>query len=301
MFALCAAAVMSWGVCSCALEPSVDSPGNKTASLAKGMPEGLTVYEPSITREGNTIILTYPVRVSPWPEGGLAYMAQKAAASADKAEPQSIEALIWKYGANGTAKLFSSQITGVNAESEYTLKPTAADEEELPYVIIPLDLSRIKEYLSKRLQAGVEADQIALAWIEENPAIGKVENATVAWTDGKYEDTSIRINGLSYDTTKGSLTSSGTIDNFDDGADNRIPSIATVLADGYDRDERYTSTISFYTDSDVAALIAGLPITGAADEDEDEGEPAAALNAAGVRKWMETHGPVLRVVYRWAD
>jgi hypothetical protein len=41
------------------LEPSVDSPGNKEAP---GTTEGLTVYEPQITYDGTTLIVTYTIR-----------------------------------------------------------------------------------------------------------------------------------------------------------------------------------------------------------------------------------------------
>jgi hypothetical protein len=263
------------------------------------MPAALIVYEPSITYDGTTSTLTYTVKVSTWPESGLPYKAPKAAAEASKAEPQSIEALIWHYGASGTAGLFSETVTSVTAGTEYKLKTT---EELPPYVIIPLDTPFIKGYLTKRLLTGKPEDT-GLVWIEENPAIGKVETVNTAgeanWKEGTYEDTTgLRISGLA--KPDADVVIAGTIGNFDDGGlvseENdtltRIPSIATVFADGTTvQSTRYTSTINFYTDSDATAIRDGLkgPAGG------------SGWKVADVKLWMKDHKPALRVVYQWAD
>jgi hypothetical protein len=182
------------GLISCSLEPSTDSSIVKTASLPAGLPAELAVYEPRVTFDGTTTTLTYNVRAdfSGWTgeESKIVYTAQKTAATAANADPQSVEALLWYYGETGetgASGLFDTS-AGVVATTGYPLKST----EPLPrYVIIPLDTSLIKEYLLKKYPGA--ADFPNLVWIEENPAIGKVETENGAWADGKYEGADLRI------------------------------------------------------------------------------------------------------------
>jgi hypothetical protein len=280
-----------------------------------GMPQGLTVYEPSVTWDGTTTTLTYKVKAdfSKWTAeaSGIAYRAQKIAANADKADPQSIEALILHYGTGGSSELFGTAIGNVEVK-DYTLTATRTvgeDPETLPpYVIIPLDTALIKEYLLKKYEAAADPDSepdldagsLPLVWIEENPAIGKVEAVgDDAWANGIYEDASgIRISGL-VEKTEGEstvLSIAGAIENFDDGEEGRIRSIATVLVDGYDlKKVRYTATINFYADDLLTAADLATAIkTGVAAN----GELSTATKA---RNWMKIYKPTLSIVYRWAD
>jgi hypothetical protein len=290
MIVVCAAVIMGWGLFSCTLEPTADSPANRAVDPVLGMPDGLTVYEPSITYDGTTTTLTYAVKVSNWPKEGLPYTAQKTA-NANNAQPQSIEALILRYGG-----LFLSPVTAVTANASYKLKPIDGADSLPHYVIIPLDTSRIKEELGKKLPANEKAEAVSLVWIEENPAIGEVEKvASTTWIDGKYEDPSgIRIGGF-YKDQLSSLYPISTVENFDDGKDERIRSIATVLADRIDRDkQRYTSKINFYIDTDADAIKTGV------SSSPPSGGTSLA-NAAELGQWMKDNKPVLRVVYEWAD
>jgi hypothetical protein len=288
-----------------------------------GMPKDLTVYEPRITYDGTTTTMTYTVSVSDWSKD-LLYTAQKASGNAGNAEPQSIEALIWWYGGeksllvNDEGEPVSSFAKGAS----YKLKTKTDDgdeAEDLPhYVIIPLDTSRIREELRKKLVAGAKEDTAqedaegedtdtpSLVWIEENPAIGIVETVseeedTANWTNGTYEDEGIRIGGFyeaestevntqQEDEPVASRYKISTIENFDDGEENRIRSIATVLADGTDRDkQRYVSKINFYAGSNATAIATGV-------------RDNTLNNTTSVRQWMKYNNkPVLCIVYKWAD
>ena len=275
MICVCAVIISGWWLFSCTLELSADSPGDRAVTLAAGMPAGLTVYEPRITYDGATFTLIYDVKAD---FSQVIYTAQRTTAASDEAEPQSIEALLWGY-----SELFSPSITGTKAGGKY-----AETKKEKDYVIIPLEISRIKEYFGKEYPKNDtdSEDFPKLVWIEENPAL---TGDKVVWKNGTYEDTGIRISGLAESGEE--VTISGTIDDFDDGKEGRIPSIATVLADGEDRGVRYTSTIHFYTGIYADAIRTGV----SADEDLE--------NAEKVRKWIKNkdNKPALRVVYQWVD
>jgi hypothetical protein len=146
LIAVCAAVIMGWGLLSCTLEPTADSPANRAIDPpVEGMPEGLTIYEPSITYDGTTTTLTYTVNVSGWPQppDGLSYTTQEAA-NADNAKPRSIEALILRYGAGANGLFSNGPVTAVTAKEQYKLKTIAGTESLPQYVIIPLDTSRIR-------------------------------------------------------------------------------------------------------------------------------------------------------------
>jgi hypothetical protein len=331
MIAVCAAVVIGWGLFSCTLEPSADSPSNKTVTLLEGIPDGMAVSEPRITYDGTTTTLTYIVSVSPWPwpdpDNGPSYTAQNSASSAGDDElplpdPLSVEALILRYGA-----LFSSAdvpLTKVEKDTSYPLKSaTSAGGKALPYVIIPLDTSLIRDYLKEKLEIGVTEDteeeevEVPLVWIEENPAIGLIETVDTEgganWKDGVYEDEGIRIGGFYKAEVVPEETEGGgedaedeetvyeypvsTIENFDDGKEGRIRSIATVLADGTDRNkQRYTSTINFYADTKAKEIEASAPPASSPTS-------VAAGSAKVLGTWMGANAnkPVLRVVYQWAN
>jgi hypothetical protein len=274
------------------------------------MPGGLSVYEPRVTFDGTTTTLTYNVAVSSWPDQeGLTYTAQKTVAAVANADPQSIEALILHYGATDRLLFGSTAITSTTVGKEEKLATTKGvgdSEVALPhYVIIPLDTSLIKEYLTKGLPIGVEAEKTPLVWIEENPAIGKVETVTTTdnanWKDGTYEESGLRIIGLA--KSDSSVEIAGTVDNFDDGKavgtgespPTRLPSIATVLADDSDRNGRYTSTINFYISTCAKTIQANVTPSG------DDPSTSEWKGTADVEQWMKTEKPVFRVVYRWAD
>jgi hypothetical protein len=260
------------------------------------MPDALTVYAPRVDYDGTTTTLTYRVAAdfSNWTdtESGIEYKAEKAAATAGDAKPQSVEALIWQYGVTSPG-LFSSTVSGVTAGNAYKLKASA---DKPHYVIIPLDTSLIKDYLTKKLSTNStneeKAEETALVWIEENSGIDEVAPPASSdnWKDGKYEDTGIRIGGLAKPDNE--VVFAGTIANFDDGKKvdpakdvTRLPSIATVFA------ETYTSTIHFYTGNKATAILAGV----AADKDLADAEKA--------KKWMKDkdNKPALSIVYKWAD
>jgi hypothetical protein len=225
------------------------------------MSAGLSVYEPRITFDGTTTTLTYEVKAnfSGWTDSasGITYMPQKVV-TAEKAEPQSIEALIWAYAGDG--ELFGN-VTALSAEDGHALKPV---ENQPPFVIFPLDTALIKSYLLKKYTEDPDKTDFKfpdLVWIEENPTIGIIEKVAddPAWAEGVYCINGLRISGLHNDTT---VKISGTTENFDDGAKvaddkYRLPSIATVLADGKNSEGRYTSTINFYADS--LAATSGCP------------------------------------------
>jgi hypothetical protein len=312
ILAVFAAAVLGLGLFSCTLEPTVDSPSGRVVALPEGIPDGLTVSEPRITYDGTTTILTYIVSVSAWPAGGLPYKAQAAASSLDGGvppEPLSVEALILRYGA-----LFSGDpedpLPAVE-EGDYPLKPVTpvGGGKALPCVIVPLDTSFIRDYLKKKLMISVTEDiaeeevEVPLVWIEENPAIGLIETVDTEdganWKDGVYEDDGIRIGGFYEGEENGeTVYNISTIENFDDGKEGRTRSIATVLADGTDRNkQRYTSTINFY--ADAADAKAREIKESAPTESNDSG--GAAYSAKTLKTWMGSNKPVLRVVYQWAD
>ncbi|MDR1094863.1 MAG: hypothetical protein LBL31_00560 [Spirochaetaceae bacterium] len=268
------------------------------------MPAGLTVYEPRVTFDGTTTTLTYNVKAdfSDWTDtdSGIKYMAQKAAVAATDAEPQSIEALIWHYGAVDSG-LFSTAVTTVTAETEYELKANTTK-----YLIIPLDTSLIKEYLlQKYTVATATADNGKfpdLVWIEENPAIDKIDplDGTAAnnWKDGTYQATGFRISGLA--KPDANVVIAGTIENFDDGGKidpeqkaARIPSIATVLADGDNQKVRYTSTINFYAGALADSIHKNLTAT----------DTTKWANADAAKLWMKERDnkPALRILYQWMD
>jgi hypothetical protein len=249
------------------------------------MPPGLSVYEPRITREGDTTIFTYNVKAEDFTS--ITYTAQTAAATADDAVAQSIEALIWHYGVAAGGTLFgSSVVIKVDADEEFSLT-----EKTPNFVIIPLQVSRIKEFLTNRVLPPLEAENIPLVWIEENPALGTIDPVASSsnWTAGLYEDSGIRITGLAKPSNDVEIV--GTIENFDDGdtTAKRIPSIATVLADGSNPNGRFTSAINFYTASNATAILTGVATGG-------DLETAVAAKA-----WLKTNKPALRIVYQWAE
>jgi hypothetical protein len=310
MLVACAVVVLGLGLFSCVLEPTVDSPNSKPAERPEGT-EGLSVSQPSITFDGATTILTYKVTAdfSNWEtEGSPQYTAQGSTKS------QSIDALISHY-------LGKTLLVGASPVSNgqiYTLKKRDANNDLLPpYVIIPLDTSLIRDWLKKRLQPPVDVSgndediDIPLVWIEKNLTIGKVEQAAVgipptppAWEDGVYEDTSIRIGGI-YKLNPPPppptppIVEASTVENFADGKDGRILSIATVLADEKDQEgKRYISTINFYANNEAREIERELPGTSSSSS----GTGTATLNdAKALETWMKGNKPVLRVVYEWAD
>jgi hypothetical protein len=309
MIAVCAtvAVVMGWGLVSCTLEPSVDSPNGRIAALPEGMPDGLAVSEPKITYNGNTIVLTYTVRVSDWPADGLSYKAEADAKKDEPSpEPLPVSALILRYGA-----LFSPEepIEEVEDGTAYFLKPVTpvGGGKPLSCVIIPLDTSFIRDYLKKKLMidegvAEEEADP-PLGWIEESPAIGLVEAVDTEegknWKDGVYEDDGIRIGGFYKEEEEEEGTPPypiSTIENFDDGKKGRIRSIATVLIDGTDRSkQRYTSAVNFYAGDKALEIEGGVP--------QGENKNGSLSTVAHLKQWMklDENKPVLRVVYQWAN
>jgi hypothetical protein len=255
------------------------------------MPPGLSVYEPRITREGDTTIFTYNVKVEDFTS--IKYTAQTAAATVDAATAQSIEALIWHYGVATGGTLFGSTVVSkVDADQEFSLT-----EKTPNFVIIPLQVSRIKEFLTNRVLPPLEAESVSLVWIEENPAIGTIDPVKNEnnWENGTYEDSGIRIIGLAKPGDD-DVVIAGTIENFDDGEKidpektvTRIASIATVLADGSNPNGRYTSAINFYTASNATAILTGVATGG-------DLETAVAAKA-----WLKTNKPALRIVYQWAE
>jgi hypothetical protein len=275
--------LLIWGglFISCSLEPSSESPRGKVVDPVAGMPSAFTIYEPSVTFDGTTYTLSYDV-TPPTPGSSVTYKAQKTVdTSVKKPDPQSIEALIVSY----SGFLTPNPGTAFNAQSNYALV-----SKDLPYVIIPLDTSRIKDYLSQKYpQAeGDDSPFPHLVWIEENPAIGEIETETASWAAGTYKAAGIRISGLA--GNDGTVVIPGTIDDFDDGEGGRILSIATVLADDYNQKKvRYTSTINFYAGDAAEAIRTGV------------GSDGALENAAAAETWIKAHKPVLRVEYRWAD
>jgi hypothetical protein len=290
MLVACAVVVLGLGLFSCVLEPTVDSPNSKAAELPKGMPNGLSVSQPSITFDGATTILAYKVTADF--SSGLTYTAQGST------ESQSIDALISHYLGkkllNGNSSVLPGQV--------YTLNTPPP-----PYVIIPLDTSLIRDWLEKKLRGNVterdEDTDIPLVWIEENPVIGGVDalkpTATDNWQTGTYQDTGIRISGIHPSGTTTTYIPS-TVENFDDGKDGRIGSIATVLADETDRNkkQRYSSIINFYARDDAEKITGDYalktpPPTSAND---------ITARADELKTWMKgDKPPVLRVVYEWAD
>jgi hypothetical protein len=289
-----------WGgaLVSCTLEQSVDSPGNRQASLIKGAPAGLTVYEPQITYDGDTLILTYTVRAdfSKWAEGGLGYTAQADTAEAANAAPQSVEALLWHYGAKDDASwLFAEKITSTAAETAYYL-----NNNNLPrFVILQLDTALIKEWLRKRIGVIKESEDKApsLVWIEDSPGIPLIERSQGTWEKGTYEGTyeegkgGIRISGLYYTAAEESSEGNGVeiacdIDKFDEGGDKRPKSIATVLVGNTEKD-KYISTVNFYAGDTAEAIPGGITET--------------FKDAGSTKEWVKKNPPLLRVVYLWAE
>jgi hypothetical protein len=265
------------------------------------MPDELRVSaEPSITFDGTTTTLTYKITAdfSRWPENSLNYTADGQPSSASA--PQSIDALIHYYGEKS---LFGTVVSGDNP-----LVTTGRNGNLPPYVIIPLDTSLIRDHLKKRLQPPVEVPEndedadIPLVWIEENLTIGKVETVDTTdnnnWKDAVYEADGIRVGGC-YISSSATPPANGitvsTVENFDDGDDGRIRSIATVLADEKDRDKkRYTSAINFYANKEAKEIERELPGTSLS--------PSGTLDSArALEIWMRTNKPELRVVYQWAD
>jgi hypothetical protein len=297
---VCAVVVLGLGLFSCTLEPTVGSPSREAAALPKGMPGGLSVFKPSITFDGTTTILTYKITAdfSGWPVTSLNYIAEGSPDATS--EPQSIDALIHYYQVKG--------LFGPGVANNYLLETNGQNGNLPPYVIIPLDTSLIRDYLEKRLKPSIvvpENDEdidVPLVWIEENLTIGKVETVDTTgnnnWKGAVYEDEveGIRIGGcyvLSSSPPPANEITVSTVKNFDDGKDDRIRSIATVLADEKDRDKkRYTSAINFYADKEAKEIERELPGTSS----------SGTLNSAkALKTWMRTNKPVLRVVYQWAD
>ncbi|MDR1352868.1 MAG: hypothetical protein LBK05_06255 [Treponema sp.] len=251
------------------------------------------VYEPSVTFDGTTTILTYKVKAD-FPAASI-YKARKDAAKPADAEPQSVEALILHYGAESPG-LFGSAVTSVTANASYTLAKKSTD-----YVILPLDTALIKEHLLKKypqLPGGSEFEP--LVWIEENPAIGDVDplkGDTNDWTNGTYQAAGFRISGLVNNTT---VKIAGDIDNFDDGEKLtegvfRFPSIATVLAVGENKDGPYTSTVNFYAGALAQGILGNLINEGGVWKAQKD------VSLTTIKTWIKTNKPALRIVYQWAD
>ncbi|MDR1232520.1 MAG: hypothetical protein LBK61_14095 [Spirochaetaceae bacterium] len=282
------------------------------------------IYEPRVTREGDTTVLTYDVKAdfSVWDDddddtgSGIIYKGQ----TPGKAKPQSIEALLLHYGKTATG-LFGEEITTIATDKDYELNKGEGDDPLPHYVIIPLDKFgefepyRVSEYLLKKYTVAIAAvvedapdsdpyPKFPLVWIEENPAIGEVEQINTTdsanWKKGTYENIGYRISGL-VENIKEEVVFAGNINNFEDGGiiseeedetATRLSSIATVLADGTSKEGRYTSTLNFYAGAPAIAILANL---------KDDGEWKSAQTLEKIKVWMKSNKPALRVVYRWVD
>jgi hypothetical protein len=270
------------------------------------MPPGLSVYEPRITREGDTTIFTYNVKAdfSSWDAtSGIKYTAQNDASAIANTTAQSIDALLMYYGA--TPQTVITSTSSITKDTEYELAVIASQPK---YVVIPLDTTKIKKSLTewKLLLTNGDPSKTPLVWIEENPAIGKVDKlkASENWEKGVYQASGFRIGGLIANKAN-KVVIAGCVDNFDDGGviagtteedATRLRSIATVLADGSDLSgDRYTSTINFYSGA-LAEMILSNLTTPAADATWKD---ASAVPV--IKLWMMTNKPALRIVYQWAE
>jgi hypothetical protein len=253
------------------------------------MPPGLEISLPRVTFDGTTTTYTYKIKAdfSGWngaSDSGIAYTAQSGASG-----PQSVDALITYYGKSEGPALFADSITTLTANTPYKLKGNTTR-----YVIIPLDTALIKDYLLKKYANEITDTSVPyLVWIEKNPAIGNVETVPEGsnWTGGLYKIAGLRISGL-YDSSGPEI--GGTIDNFDDGGTNRIPSIATVLAYGH------TSTINFYADTSPLPNPVGLA-TDIKTKLAANGDWNTNPELAVIKNWMKIHKPALRIMSQWAD